>query len=56
MHCESMKNEQIPVVTPMCKSKLERTTNVCKSTKYNRSFIRHNKSTVKHKGLSSTRK
>ena len=36
----------------MYKAKLERNIDACKSTKRNRSLIRHNRSTVKHKGLS----
>ena len=52
MHCERMKNEQIPIATPMYKAKLEKNIDSCKSTKHNRSLIRHNRSIVKHKGLS----
>lgn len=43
MHCDSMKNEWIPIATPMCKEKLERDIEACKSTKPNKSLIRHNK-------------
>ena len=56
MPYESMKNEQIPIVTPRYKTKLERNIYVCKSTKHNRSLIRHNKSIIMLKGLSPTRK
>ena len=56
MHYESMKDEQIPIATPMYKAKLERNIDACKSTKHNRSLIRHNRSTIKLKGLSPTKK
>ena len=56
MHYESMKEELILVVTPIYKAKLERNIDVCKSTKYNRSSIRHNRSTIKLRGSSPTRK
>ena len=48
MHYESMKEEKIPIATPMYKSKLKRNINACKSTEHNRSLIRHNRSTIKH--------
>ena len=35
MHCESIKKEQILVVTPMYKAKLEKNIDACKSTKHN---------------------
>ena len=35
MPCESMKNEQIPLVSSGYKTKLERNVDVCKSTKHN---------------------
>ena len=47
-----MKEEQIPIATPMYKAKLERNIDVYKSIKHNRSLIKQNKSTIKHKGLS----
>ena len=40
----------------MYKAKLEKNIDVCKSTKNNRSMIRHIKSIIKHKGLSPTKK
>ena len=49
MHYESMKDEQIPIATPMYKAKLKRNIDACKSTKHNRSLIRHNRSTLKIK-------
>ena len=49
MHYENMKDEQIPVATPMYKAKLERNIDACKSTKHNRSLITLDKSIVKHK-------
>ena len=55
MHCEGMKMEQIPIATPMCKAKLERNIDAYKLTKPNKSLIRHNKSTIKHRGLSPIR-
>ena len=56
MHCKSIKEAQIPVVTPMYKVKLKRNIDAYESTKHNKSLIRHNRSIVKHKGLSPTRK
>ena len=56
MHYESMNKEQIFVMTSRCKAKLERNINVCKSTKYNISLIRHNGLTMRPRGLSPTRK
>ena len=56
MPCVSTKNEQIPLVTPRYKEKLERNIDVCKSNQQNRSLIRHNKSIVMPEGLFPTRK
>ena len=33
MHCERMKNEQIPIATPMNKAKLEKNIDACKKQK-----------------------
>ena len=52
MPCKSIKNSQIPIMTPRCIAKLERNIYVCKSTKYNRSLIRHSRSTMMPRGLS----
>ena len=51
MHCESMKDEQIPIATPIYKVKLEKNIDAWKSTKHNRNLIRKNRSTIKHKGF-----
>ena len=56
MHCESMKEKEIPVMTPRYKAKLERNIDVYKSTKHNESLIRHNRSTMMLRGLLPTRK
>ena len=39
-------------MTPRYRAKLERNIYVCKSTKYNRSLIRHNRSTMMPRGIS----
>ena len=39
-------------MTPRYKAKLERNIYVCKSTKYNRILIKHNRSTMMPRGLS----
>ena len=48
MRCESMKEERISRMAPMYKEKLEKNIDSCKSTKHNRSLIRHNRSIVNH--------
>ena len=55
MHYESMKNEQIPMVTPKHKANLKNNLDVSKSTKHNRSLIRHNRSTIMSRSLSPTK-
>ena len=52
MHCESMKEEHIPIVVPMYKAKLGRNIDICKSTKHNKSLIKHNRSIIMLRGLS----
>ena len=44
MHCENIKDEQIPIATPMYKAKPEWNINVSKSTKHNRML--HNLSSL----------
>ena len=56
MPCESMKKEQIHLVIPRDKAKLEKNIYVCKSTKNNKSYIRCNRSIIMPRGLSPTRK
>ena len=56
MHCESMKKEQVPIKTPRYEAKLERNLDARKSTKHNKSLIRHNRSTIMPRGLSPIRK
>ena len=52
MRCENMKKEWIPIETPRYKAKLERNIYACKSTKYHRSLIRHNRLITMPRGLS----
>ena len=39
MHCESKKNEQIPIATPMYKAKLEKNIDACKRQKQKKKNI-----------------
>ena len=53
---ESMKEEQILVETPKYEAKFERNLDPHKSTKHNIRLIKHNRSIIKSKILSLTRK